>query len=170
MTELEAVWKTNTGLPQVKAPKTQLQNIANFLLELQLNFILQFWARQTLINPWVKKLQIPLKNFFYCHSHQHNSKTLIVGFKIQNAHFVTDMDIFMVGDDPSVQDKERFIDDLAMASSKQKIYLSKRISLENAFKKVFVNKCICKHSIVLFKSSNFNAVVMHTCDIDSPLL
>lgn len=80
------------------------------------------------------------------------------------------MDIFMVGDDPSVQDKERFIDDLAMASSKQKIYLSKRISLENAFKKVFVNKCICKHSIELFKSSNFNAVVMHTCDIDSPLL
>ena len=73
---------------------------------------------------------------------------MMVGFQIENAQFVIDVDIFMVEDDPSVQDKERFIEDLAMAS-KQKINLSKRISLENAFRKVYVNlhKCICEHCL-----------------------
>ena len=63
---------------------------------------------------------------------------MMVGFQIENAQFVIDVDIFMVEDDPSVQDKERFIEDLAMAS-KQKINLSKRISLKNAFRKVYVS-------------------------------
>ena len=63
---------------------------------------------------------------------------MMVGFQIENAQFVIDVDIFMVEDDPSVQDKERFIEDLAMASI-QKINLSKRISLENAFRKVYVS-------------------------------
>ena len=39
----------------------------------------------------------------------------------------------MVEDDLCVKDKDRFIEDWAMAS-KQKIHLSKCISLENAFK------------------------------------
>ena len=63
---------------------------------------------------------------------------MMVGFQIENAQFVIDVDIFMVEDDPSVQDKERSIEDLAMAS-KQKINLSKRISLKNAFRKVYVS-------------------------------
>ena len=63
---------------------------------------------------------------------------MMVGFQIENAQFVIDVDIFMVEDDPSVQDKEKFIEDLAMASI-QKINLSKRISLKNAFSKVYVS-------------------------------